>query len=126
MRWRRWLLLPLILALAAGLGYTVLSLPDQAQGLQGTVADQLEKSGVSNPVTAVLLNYRAYDTLLEMAVLLLAAVVIGLLMSTKLRPRMMAMPWTIAVHRFLGGLAARAKRPTMLTYALRESAPCPV
>ncbi len=72
MKWRRWLLLPLILALAAGLGYTVLSLPDQVQGLQGAVADQLEKSGVTNPVTAVLLNFRGYDTLLEMVVLLLA------------------------------------------------------
>jgi len=72
MKRRRWLLLPLILALAAGLGYTVLSLPDQAQGLQGAVADQLDKSGVSNPVTAVLLNFRGYDTLLEMVVLLLA------------------------------------------------------
>jgi multisubunit Na+/H+ antiporter MnhB subunit len=72
MKWRRWLLLPLILALAAGLGYTVLFLPDQAQGLQGAVADQLEKSGVTNPVTAVLLNFRGYDTLLEMMVLLLA------------------------------------------------------
>jgi multisubunit Na+/H+ antiporter MnhB subunit len=72
MKWRRWLLLPLMLALAAGLGYTVLSLPDQAHGLQGAVADQLEKSGVSNPVTAVLLNFRGYDTLLEMVVLTLA------------------------------------------------------
>lgn len=72
MEWRRWLLLPLMLVLAAGLGYTVLSLPDQAQGLQGVVADQLEKSGVTNPVTAVLLNFRGYDTLLEMVVLLLA------------------------------------------------------
>jgi multisubunit Na+/H+ antiporter MnhB subunit len=74
MKWRRWLLLPLILALAAGLGYTVLSLPDQAQGLQGAVADQLEKSGVTNPVTAVLLNFRGYDTLLEMVVLLFAVI----------------------------------------------------
>jgi multisubunit Na+/H+ antiporter MnhB subunit len=72
MKWRHWLLLPLMLALAAGLGYTVLSLPDQAHGLQGAVAGQLEKSGVSNPVTAVLLNFRGYDTLLEMVVLTLA------------------------------------------------------
>lgn len=72
MNWRRWLLLPLILSLAAGLGHTVLSLPDQAHGLQGAVAGQLEKSGVSNPVTAVLLNFRGYDTLLEMVVLTLA------------------------------------------------------
>ncbi len=72
MKWRNWLLLPLMLALAAGLGYTVLSLPDQAHGLQGAVADQLGKSGVRNPVTAVLLNFRGYDTLLEMVVLTLA------------------------------------------------------
>lgn len=32
----------------------------------------LDASGVSNPVTAVLLNYRAYDTFLELAVLLAA------------------------------------------------------
>jgi len=72
MKWIRWLLFPLLLALAAGLGYAVLSLPDQAQGLQSAVAGQLEKSGVTNPVTAVLLNFRGYDTLLEMVVLLLA------------------------------------------------------
>ncbi|MEW8498568.1 MAG: hydrogenase subunit MbhD domain-containing protein [Candidatus Thiodiazotropha taylori] len=40
----------------------------------------LDRSGVSNPVTAVLLNYRAYDTLLELVVVLAAAlgvVVVG-------------------------------------------------
>jgi multisubunit Na+/H+ antiporter MnhB subunit len=37
----------------------------------------LEQSGVSNPVTAVLLNYRAYDTLLELVVVLSA--VLGVL-----------------------------------------------
>ncbi len=37
----------------------------------------LDTSGVSNPVTAVLLNYRAYDTLLELAVIL--AAVLGVL-----------------------------------------------
>ncbi len=68
----RWLLLPLLLALAVGLGYAVLSLPDHAEGLQKMVADKMEVSGVSNPVTAVLLNFRGYDTLLEMVVLLLA------------------------------------------------------
>ena len=34
--------------------------------------DQLDLSGVSHPVTAVLLNFRAYDTLLELAVILTA------------------------------------------------------
>jgi uncharacterized MnhB-related membrane protein len=35
---------------------------------------QLERSGVSHPVTAVLLNFRAWDTLLELAVVVLALV----------------------------------------------------
>jgi multisubunit Na+/H+ antiporter MnhB subunit len=41
-------------------------------GLQPAVAAALDRSGVTNPVTAVLLNFRAWDTLLEVAVLLLA------------------------------------------------------
>jgi len=73
MPWARWLLSLLLLVLAAGLGYAVLSLPDQAQqGLQAAVAQQMDRSGVEHPVTAVLLNFRGYDTLLEMVVLLLA------------------------------------------------------
>ena len=32
----------------------------------------MAQSGVDHPVTAVLLNFRAWDTLLELAVLLLA------------------------------------------------------
>jgi multisubunit Na+/H+ antiporter MnhB subunit len=34
--------------------------------------ERVPESGVSNPVTAVLLNFRAYDTLLELAVLMAA------------------------------------------------------
>jgi len=62
----------LLLALAGGLAYAVLSLPDQAIGLSNRVSANMEMSGVRNPVTAVLLNFRAYDTLLEMGVLLVA------------------------------------------------------
>ena len=41
------------------------------------VEEQLiERSGVGNPVTAVLLNFRAYDTLLELAVLVLAVLAV--------------------------------------------------
>lgn len=40
--------------------------------LPGAVAAQLTHSGVAHPVAAVLLNFRGYDTLLEVAVLLLA------------------------------------------------------
>ncbi len=68
----RLLLAVLLSALAVGLGYAVLSLPSLAPGLSEQVALKLETSGVSNPVTAVLLNFRAYDTLLELGVLLLA------------------------------------------------------
>jgi len=63
----------LALALALGLGWAVLSLPE-ATGLTDRVAAQMENSGVSHPVTAVLLNFRGYDTLLEIGVLLLALV----------------------------------------------------
>ncbi len=68
----RLLLAVLLTVLALGLGYAVLSLPGQAPGLSLSVAENIKTSGVSNPVTAVLLNFRAYDTLLEMAVFLLA------------------------------------------------------
>jgi multisubunit Na+/H+ antiporter MnhB subunit len=62
----------LILLLAAALGYAVWTLPLDAAGLGKDVAANLDRSGVSNPVTAVLLNFRGYDTLLEVMVLLLA------------------------------------------------------
>ena len=75
-RWRfllfRWVLILLLLAMAGGLCYALLSLPDQAIGLSEQVGTNMETSGVQNPVTAVLLNFRGYDTLLEMAVLLVA------------------------------------------------------
>jgi len=70
----RLVLIVLLSALAAGLGYVVLSLPVQDPGLSEQVTANLVPSGVSNPVTAVLLNFRSYDTLLEMGVLLLALV----------------------------------------------------
>jgi multisubunit Na+/H+ antiporter MnhB subunit len=61
-------------ALTGALGYAVLSLQPDAPGLAPLVAENLEGAGVGNPVTAVLLNFRAYDTLLESVVLLVALV----------------------------------------------------
>lgn len=61
-----------IAMLVVGLGVVVLSMPPTSDGLTEAVARDLPKSGVKNPVTAVLLNFRAYDTLLEVAVLLTA------------------------------------------------------
>jgi multisubunit Na+/H+ antiporter MnhB subunit len=55
------------------LGWAFLSLPDST-GLRDAVADNLAVSGVTNPVTAVLMNFRGWDTLLESVVLLAALV----------------------------------------------------
>lgn len=68
------LLLPLgALALLAVLGGALQSLPPKVTGAGAQVASRLGESGVENPVTAVLLNFRGYDTLLEIGVLFLAA-----------------------------------------------------
>ena len=61
-----------LMLLAITLGYSVLSLPTENLGLVPQINGELENSGVINPVTAVLLNFRGYDTLLEMVVLLVA------------------------------------------------------
>ncbi len=62
-------------SLFAGLLVAMLSVPDVAPvALPAMVAEQLDRSGVSHGVTAVLLNFRGYDTLLEVAVVLLAFV----------------------------------------------------
>jgi len=58
--------------LALALGASMLALPQFAVRLPGEVTANLDASGVAHPVTAVLLNFRGYDTLLEVAVLLLA------------------------------------------------------
>lgn len=64
----------LMLGLFGGLAAAVLSLSQPAPGLGSAVAERLSESGVEHPVTAVLLNFRGYDTLLELVVLLLALV----------------------------------------------------
>jgi multisubunit Na+/H+ antiporter MnhB subunit len=76
----------LSLAVAIVVGWALLhahSVADSTR-LADEVAAQLEHSGVSNPVTAVLLNFRAYDTLLELAVLL--AAVLGIKAVAPARP----------------------------------------
>jgi len=64
--------LTLTTLLFIALSYAIVTLPQQTPGLSKTVNAQMQNSGVSNPVTAVLMNFRAYDTLLEMAVLFIA------------------------------------------------------
>ncbi|MCW5594674.1 MAG: sodium:proton antiporter [Rhodocyclaceae bacterium] len=69
---KRFAVLACALAFVAVLADAMLGLAPVAVDLRAAVAAHLPESGVSHPVTAVLLNYRGYDTLLEIAVLLLA------------------------------------------------------
>ncbi|HYW75734.1 MAG TPA: hydrogenase subunit MbhD domain-containing protein [Gammaproteobacteria bacterium] len=62
------------LAVVCGLAATLIFREPTTVGLGAEVTRNLPVSGVSNPVTAVLLNFRGYDTLLETGVLLLALI----------------------------------------------------
>ena len=59
---------------ALGLALAVLALPRPGPSLAGEAVEALGRTGLGNPVTAVLLAYRALDTLLEKIVLVLALV----------------------------------------------------
>ena len=62
-------------------------LPVDTPGLRQAVGAQLANSGVSHPVTAVLLNFRGYDTLLELLVLLLALLGVWSLGQSRRQPQ---------------------------------------
>jgi len=81
-------------AVAAALATAVLSLPDPAPTLAPEAAGSLAATGVGNPVTAVLMAYRAMDTLLEKVVLLLALVGV----------------WSLAKDRAWGGRPSQRQR----------------
>ncbi|MBW9260983.1 MAG: DUF4040 domain-containing protein [Candidatus Thiodiazotropha sp. (ex. Lucinisca nassula)] len=78
-RLNRWLIDLFVLAMTCLIGWvlwlTIYAEP--VERLAQLANAMLDRSGVSNPVTAVLLNYRAYDTLLELVVVL--AAVLGVL-----------------------------------------------
>jgi multisubunit Na+/H+ antiporter MnhB subunit len=73
---------------SAGIAAIVLLLPEPAPTLAPQAAANIAATGLGNPVTAVLMAYRAIDTLLETVVLLLALVGI----------------WSLAPDRVWGGL----------------------
>lgn len=75
----------LCLLIFLGLATAVLDLPATG-GLALAVEARLAESGVGHPVTAVLLNFRAWDTLLELAVLWLALLGAWSLGREHLRP----------------------------------------
>lgn len=61
-------------AVAAALGAVVLTLPDPAPSLAELANERLPALDLGNPVTGVLIGFRALDTLLEKVVLLLALI----------------------------------------------------
>src|SRR5262249_41986959 len=77
----------LSVTVAAGLAVALLFLSGPAPTLAPLAAANLAATGVGNPVTAVLMAYRAMDTLLEKVVLMLA--LIGV--------------WSLAPDRVWGG-----------------------
>jgi len=87
----------LCLVVAAALAGVVLLFPDQGPSLAPQSMQRLPETGLGNPVTAVLIAYRSFDTMLEKVVLVLA--VVGV--------------WSLAADRYWGGAAgeARAARP---------------
>ena len=80
--------------IAAALAFGVLSLPDPPPTLAAEAVANLAATGLGNPVNAVLIAYRAYDTLLEKFVLLLA--LIGV--------------WSLAADRHWGGIPGSVRR----------------
>jgi multisubunit Na+/H+ antiporter MnhB subunit len=106
----RWLAAGVSSAVTGILAICVLALPDPAPTLGHEVAANIAAPGVGNPITAVLLAFRAMDTLLEAIVLLFA--LIGV--------------WSLAPDRFWGGrpgLRHRADPNGILAYAARVLAP---
>ncbi len=82
----------------------VMPISDLEPYLPDLVTDQLEQSGVGHPVTAVLLNFRAWDTLLELLVLALALLGLRQLRFQRL---VFPEPWALlqAWTRFLAPLS---------------------
>lgn len=95
-------------ALSAGLcGWmlqAVAELPAQAGGLTEAVDAAMPQSGVAHPVTAVLLNFRGYDTWLELGVLLLACFGVLLAQPENGLERTRRLPMEGALMRWSVGL----------------------
>jgi multisubunit Na+/H+ antiporter MnhB subunit len=70
--------------IVVGLAAAIVVLPVDGSARSPNVAQSMDQSGAKNPVTAVLLNFRAYDTLLELTVMMLA--VLGARALTNGRP----------------------------------------
>lgn len=93
-------------AVAAVFGLLLLAVAELSpnpSGLSEAAEASLPRSGVRNPVTAVLLNFRSYDTLLEVAVLLAALTALWAVAASP--PPMMKAPSVRSVEYLLGWVA---------------------
>jgi len=70
--WLRSLLGGVAALALVGLGWALMQRTPRSAMIPDLIAQRLRETGVSNPVTGVLLNFRSYDTLLEVAVLVTA------------------------------------------------------
>lgn len=94
----------LALKLSAGLLCTIVAMsiavlmlatPERPPTLAYAAADHLARTGVGNPITAVLMAYRAFDTFLETVVVLLALISV----------------WSLTPDGYWGGRPGRAPAP---------------
>lgn len=85
----------LCLIVTAGLAAVMLTLGDSEATLAPDAARHLQSTGLGNPITAVLMAFRALDTMLEKVVLIMA--VVGV--------------WSLARDRAWGGVAEMWARP---------------
>jgi multisubunit Na+/H+ antiporter MnhB subunit len=91
----RWVAGVVCTAVAGGLAAVVLMLPDPAPTLAPVAVESLPVTEVKNPVTGVLLAFRAWDTFLETVVLVLALVAV----------------WGLAPDTLWGGRPGELHRP---------------
>lgn len=105
------LLLGLLIAGLGGvLAWALVTLPAPRGEIARQVEAAMPESGVSHAVTAVLLNFRAYDTLLEIGVLVLAAVAV----------------WSLRLDPTAPGAGAVAEDEPVLVHAAAILIPCMV
>lgn len=96
-----------VLALVLALGWAVISFSQPPVDLAGQVENSMGESGVEHAVTAVLLNFRSYDTLLEVGVLLLAVMAV----------------WSLGLSRVRGGREISGKGAPVLNGFVRLLTP---
>jgi multisubunit Na+/H+ antiporter MnhB subunit len=100
---------------AAGLGWALWTLPERRVDLAAEVAQRLDPQGVTNPVTAVLLDFRAYDTLLEIAVMVVAVAAVWALIPRS--PGRRPLLWREGEEPVLGALVRLVAPLALLTAA---------